>query len=44
MCGFTGFVGNFDNPREKLEYCNKILFHRGPDMSDIFYDEKNKFF
>ena len=42
MCGFTGFVGNFINPREKLEYCNKILFHRGPDMSDIFYEEKSK--
>tara|TARA_Y100000992_G_scaffold296521_1_gene258841 strand:- start:3334 stop:5193 length:1860 start_codon:yes stop_codon:yes gene_type:complete len=42
MCGFTGFVGKFSNPKEKLEYCNKILFHRGPDMSDTFYDEKNK--
>ena len=42
MCGFTGFVGNFINPREKLEHCNKILFHRGPDMSDIFYEEKSK--
>lgn len=37
MCGINGF--NFEN-KELLEKMNKATFHRGPDFSGIFVDEK----
>lgn len=39
MCGFVGFIGDFDN--DLLESSIRSIQHRGPDDTGSFFDSKN---
>lgn len=39
MCGFAGFSGFLDNRNEIIEKMNNRIFHRGPDMGNVFLDD-----
>lgn len=34
MCGIAGFIGNGEIPRERLESCLRLMYHRGPDHQE----------
>lgn len=36
MCGFAGFSGFLDNRNQIIEKMNNRIFHRGPDMGNVF--------
>lgn len=46
MCGFVGFLDrqNLENPLNTLDRMSKVIQHRGPDDSDIWQDERLKFY
>lgn len=40
MCGFTGFIGEINNPEKILENMMNQIIHRGPDSGGMFADGK----